>query len=66
VARKLSGTIEFYRPSSAALDQEISFAPQADGKQAVDVAKLAAGLWQVRLKWSAGGQQYYLEQKITL
>jgi nitrogen fixation protein FixH len=66
VARKLSGTIDFYRPSSAALDQELSFAPQADGKQEMDVSKLAAGLWLVRVRWNASGQEYYLEQKITL
>jgi nitrogen fixation protein FixH len=64
--RKCSGVIEFYRPSSPALDCEFPLAPGADGSQTVDVSKLAAGLWQVRVKWSAGGQDYFLEQKITI
>ena len=66
VARKCAGLIEFYRPSSPALDCDFPFAPGADGSQTVDVSKLAAGLWQVRVKWSAGGQDYFLEQKITI
>ena len=66
VARKCAGVIEFYRPSSPALDCGFPLAPGADGLQTVDVSKLAAGLWQVRVKWSAGGQDYFLEQKIKI
>jgi len=66
VAQKCAGVIEFYRPSSPALDCTFPLALGADGSQAVDVSKLAAGLWQVRVKWNAGGQGYFLEQKITI
>ena len=66
LAEKLSGSIEFYRPSAAELDREYPLAPGADGTQSLDVSQLAAGPWQVRVKWSAGGQDYFLEQKITL
>lgn len=66
MARHCSGVIEFYRPSSPALDREFPLAPGADGSQTVDVSKLAAGLWQVRVRWTAGGEEYFLEQKIKL
>ncbi len=66
VARKCAGVIEFYRPSSPALDCAFPLAPGADGSQTVDVSKLAAGLWQVRVKWSVGGQDFFLEQKIKI
>jgi len=66
VARHCAGVIEFYRPSSPALDCAFPLAPGADGSQAVDVSKLAAGLWVVRAKWTAGGEGYFLEQKLTL
>jgi len=66
VARHCSGVIELYRPASPALDRAFPLALGADGSQAVDVSKLAAGLWVVRVKWTAGGADYYLEQKITL
>ena len=65
-AQHCTGVIEFYRPSSPALDREFLLAPGADGSQAVDVSKLAAGLWVVRAKWTAGGEGYFLEQKITI
>ena len=66
LAQKFSGAIELYRPSSSKLDREFPFAPRADGTQALDVSQLAAGLWEVRVKWTAGGQDYFLERKITV
>jgi hypothetical protein len=40
--------------------------PRADGTQSLDGSRLAAGPWRVRVKWIAGGQNYFLEQKITV
>jgi nitrogen fixation protein FixH len=65
LAQKISGAIVFYRPSSPDLDCQFPLAPGVDGVQTVDVSKLKAGLWQVRVDWEAGGQGYFLEQKIT-
>ena len=66
LAQKLSGTIELYRPSDSKLDQTLQLEPRADGTQMLDVSKLAAGLWQVRVKWIVGGDNYFLEQKFTV
>jgi len=66
VAQQCSGVIEFYRPSSPALDRNYPLAPGKDGAQTVDISKLAAGPWRVRVKWRAGGEDYFLEQKIIL
>ncbi|HUC84053.1 MAG TPA: FixH family protein [Candidatus Acidoferrales bacterium] len=66
VAQGFSGAIEFYRPSDPGLDCQFPLAPNADGSQTVDISKLKAGRWQVRVKWAAGGQNYFLEQKLTL
>lgn len=66
LAQKVSGTIELYRPSSPDLDREIALAPGADGTQALEVSQFASGLWQVRVKWNAGGEDYFLEQKIKI
>ena len=65
-AQHCAGAIEFYRPSSPALDRQFPLAPGPDGSQVVDVSKLAKGLWVVRVKWSVGGADYFLEQKITI
>lgn len=66
VAQKISGTIEFYRPSAPDLDRQFPLAPQADGTQKLDVSQLASGLWVARVKWNAAGMDYFLEQKITV
>jgi hypothetical protein len=66
MAQNLSGTIEFYRPSAPGLDRELPLTPRADGTQTLDVSKFAAGLWRVRVKWVAAGENYFLERKITV
>jgi len=66
LAQKASGTIELYRPSEPKLDREFLLEPKADGTQAFDVSNLAGGLWSVRVKWIAGGENFFLEQKITV
>ena len=66
LAQKLAGTIELYRPSDPKLDQSLPLTPRANGTQILDVSKLATGLWSVRVKWNAGGEIYFLEQKITV
>ena len=63
---KLSGTLQLYRPSAPELDRDFPLALKADGTQTLDVSQLAAGLWRVRVKWNTGGQDYFLEQKITV
>ncbi len=62
----LPATVEFYRPSAPELDHEIQLAPKADGTQTLNVSKLANGPWLVRVKWNAGGKEYFLEQKIVI
>ena len=65
-AQKISGTIELYRPSDPKLDREFLLEPSADGTRTLNVSRLAAGLWSVRVKWVADGKNYFLEQKITV
>ena len=66
LAQKLSGTVTLYRPSEPKLDREFLLEPKADGKQTINVSKLASGPWRLRVKWSAGGEKYFLEGKIVV
>jgi hypothetical protein len=66
LARKISGIIELYRPSEAKLDREFLLSPDAAGIQTLNVSKLAVGLWLARVQWNASGEDYFLEQKITI
>ena len=64
--KTLIGSVEFYRPSMPELDRQFPLELQADGTQMLDVSRLVAGLWRVRVRWNVGGQDYFLEQKITV
>jgi nitrogen fixation protein FixH len=66
LSQKFSGTVKLYRPSAPALDQEFPLAPGADGRQTINSSGLAAGPWTVCVAWASGGENFYLEQKITV
>jgi nitrogen fixation protein FixH len=66
IAAKPTGKIEFYRPSAQTLDCGFDLAPTSDGSQVLDISQLAAGAWTVHVRWNAGGQNYFLEQKISV
>jgi nitrogen fixation protein FixH len=61
-----SGTINFYRPSDAKLDQAVRLAPAADGTQQINVQSLRSGLWKVAVQWTADGQEYHLDRSIVI
>lgn len=61
-----TGNIHLYRPSDARLDREVPLALNAEGIQRLDSKKLPAGLWKVRVQWSAGGQKYFLDQPVVV
>lgn len=61
-----SGTVEFYRPSAPSMDHQIQLQPESDGKQVIDMSKLASGPWLMRVKWNTDGQAYFLEKKIII
>lgn len=55
------GQITLYRPSDSALDQQLEFTPDEQGRQTISVAKLARGVWRVKVAWSYEGREYYNE-----
>ena len=61
-----SGKVHLYRPSDARLDREMPLALNTDGVQKVDAKNLEGGLWKVRVKWNAGGQEYFLDQPVIV
>jgi hypothetical protein len=65
-AQNLSGQIELYRPSAAGLDRQFKLQPDASGRQLLDAKALPAGPWEVRVAWNAGGQDYFLNEKIVV
>ena len=62
----ISGTIQLYRPSAVNLDRQLKLEPDAAGVQRIDAAPLSPGLWKVRVSWTAGNRDFYLDQKIVI
>jgi hypothetical protein len=66
LAQTISGVIELYRPSAPELDHVLALQPDARGVQTVSASKLNSGSWVMRVKWTASGENYFLEQKIKI
>ncbi|MBP9901541.1 MAG: FixH family protein [Verrucomicrobia subdivision 3 bacterium] len=64
--RGATGSIQLYRPSDARLDRNVALALNAEGIQRLDARELPDGLWKVRVKWSADGQDYFVDQPVIL
>jgi hypothetical protein len=61
-----TGRIHLYRPSAAGLDQHHALTVNAAGLQHLDGRSLAAGLWRIRVTWSAEGRDYQCEQSLVI
>jgi hypothetical protein len=66
LAQKFSGTVTLYRAASPELDREFLLEPKNDGTQKLNVSHLAAGPWRMRAAWSAGEQNYFLEEQFVI
>lgn len=62
----VSGEITMYRISDAAHDLRQPLALDAAGRQFVSVSGLQPGQWIFKLRWTEGGLEYYLEERMYL
>jgi nitrogen fixation protein FixH len=65
-AGNLSGRVELYRPSAVEQDRQFQLQPDASGRQRIDAANLSPGLWKVRVSWTVGKQDYFIDHKIVI
>ena len=66
VGRIVNGTIQLYRPSSAALDSRLPLTPDDRGRQTLDARELQPGLWSIRVSWTVDGREYFLDQAVVV
>lgn len=57
------GTLVFYRPDNAKLDQTF---PLTASHAEFEKAKFAAGNYNIRLQWSSAGQKYFFETTLYI
>jgi nitrogen fixation protein FixH len=60
------GSVTLYRPSSAAMDRSLKLELNVDGSQHIDATSLAPGSWKVRLLWTVGTKEFYMDQPIII
>jgi len=60
------GVVQLYRPSAVNLDRQVTLQPDAAGTQRIDAADLSPGLWKVRVSWSVGEQDYFMDRRIVV
>jgi hypothetical protein len=66
LALGVSGTVLFFRPSDPKLDKTYEVNPDEAGTQQIDMAKMAKGLYKVKIEWQAGGVAFYNEETIHI
>lgn len=63
----VQGTLHFFRPSDQKLDFKLPFTPTGTpALQQLSTSKLQPGLWRLRVEFTAGGQQYFLEKELSI
>lgn len=62
----VQGTVHFFRPSDQKLDFKLPFTATEKAPQQLNTSKLQPGLWRLRIDFSAGGQQYFVEQELSI
>lgn len=60
------GQITLFRPSDASMDQTYDIDLDESGTQQIPIDELAEGLWRVQVSWSAGKDEYYVEEQLYL
>ena len=66
-SQAVQGTLHFFRPSDEKLDFTLPFAPTGDSaQQQLSTSRLAPGRWRLRLDFTAGGKQYFVDKELTI
>ena len=61
-----TGKVQLYRPSAVNLDRQFNLELSPTGVQTIDASSLLPGLWKVRVSWTAGQQDYFVDQPILI
>jgi hypothetical protein len=61
-----TGSIQLYRPSAMDQDRQFQLKPGRDGLQTIETANLQPGLWEVRVSWTVGRQDYFIDQRVVI
>jgi hypothetical protein len=60
------GELKLIRPSSERLDQHFQLRVSSDSVQQFELKPLERGPYRVKMTWTMGGKEYYLEKLIVI
>ena len=63
---ELKGTIQLYCPSDAGKDRRFALQVDDTGRQNIGMDQIRPGRYTVRVQWQGGGEQYYVEEPLTI
>ena len=64
-ASTIQGSIHFYRPSDASMDQYIPIELK-ENQQLIPTADFSSGNWKVQVQWAQNGKNFYKEMNISI
>ena len=60
------GEVLLFRPANLHKDRLFPLVLTGDSTQTIELRDLDPGLWRMKLNWSSGGEEYYLEQALMV
>jgi hypothetical protein len=64
--KKISGSIQFYRPSDSKKDFTLPLSIDTSARQFIPTQSLERGYWKVDLNWTQDSLEYYKESSFVL
>ena len=59
------GSVTLYRASDASADRVVDLKTDGLGRQRIPLQGLAPGVWSVRVRWTAQGREFYVEERMV-
>ena len=60
------GEVLLFRPADLHKDRLFPLALIGDSLQTIALPDMVSGLWRIKLNWTSGGEEYYLEQALMV
>ncbi|MCF7825979.1 MAG: FixH family protein [Candidatus Marinimicrobia bacterium] len=60
------GTVLLFRPADLHRDRLFPLSLQGDSLQTIGLPDMVPGLWRIKLNWTSGGEEYYMEQSLMV
>ncbi len=60
------GEVLLFRPADLHKDRLFNLDLAGDSLQTIELLNMDPGLWRIKLAWTSGGEEYYLEQSLMV